>query len=392
MSDDKKQKGNWRLLLVGVVLGSVITVGYLIDKNKDREWAVWTGFGETTVSTTKKLETDKKGDIIKKTPINEQIRPRKTLWDWLGLAGTLAVPILIFIFGLLFQQREQERAEKQAELERGTAKDNLSEQAIQAYFDNIAKLLLDKELRKELFSYVELKSILDEKLRKELSTLSTHDKLNLLDKDNPVRDLARTQTITILRRLEGDEERQARITYFLWDAELYQFIFKNANLSGINLQGANLSDVNLQGATLSDANLQGANLWYTNLQGAYLSDINLQGAYLWYTNLQGAYLWRANLQGATLWGAANLQGASLSGANLQGASLSGANLTPKQIKSACFWDKAIYKGKWDWNKKTKTWVPENKQAELDNTDYIEELKKDKSSDPEQPVDCSIWKK
>ena len=30
--------------------------------------------------------------------------------------------------------------------------------------------------------------------------------------------------------------------------------------------------------------------------------------------------------------------------------------------------------------------------EPDNTNYIEELKKDKSSDPKKPVDCSRWEK
>ena len=66
------------------------------------------------------------------------------------------------------------------------------------------------------------------------------------------------------------------------------------------------------------------------------------------------------------------------------------NLTPEQIKSACFWDKVIYKGEWVWNQKTGTWVPKNQQDREDNDNYIKELKKDKSSDPEQPVDCSRW--
>ena len=50
MSDDKKQKGNWRLLLVGVVLGSVITVGAfgiyhsVVNRAKTIKWANWTGF------------------------------------------------------------------------------------------------------------------------------------------------------------------------------------------------------------------------------------------------------------------------------------------------------------------------------------------------------------
>ena len=62
------------------------------------------------------------------------------------------------------------------------------------------------------------------------------------------------------------------------------------------------------------------------------------------------------------------------------------NLTPQQIKSACNWDKAIYKGKWNQEKELAEAI------EPDNTNFIEELKKDKASDPTEPPDCSIWAK
>ena len=89
---------------------------------------------------------------------------------------------------------------------------------------------------------------------------------------------------------------------------------------------------------------------------------------------------------------ANLSEANLQEANLKKAKLNEAkNLTNQQIKSACFWDQAKYKGEWDWDKETKIWLPKNDQAELENTNFIEDLKKDKSSDPEEPVDCSsLW--
>ena len=101
-----------------------------------------------------------------------------------------------------------------------------------------------------------------------------------------------------------------------------------------------------------------------NLQGAILWSANLQGAYLQSANLQGAYLRRANLQGANLWSA--------------------QNLTPQQIKSACNWDKAIYKGKWNLTSE-KGLVRE--AIEPDNTNFIEELKQDKASDPTEPPRC-----
>ena len=63
------------------------------------------------------------------------------------------------------------------------------------------------------------------------------------------------------------------------------------------------------------------------------------------------------------------------------------HLTFKQIKSACFWEKAIFVG--EWNEKKYAFVA----IEPVNTEFINNLlKKDRSSDPEEPPDCSIWSK
>lgn len=160
----------------------------------------------------------------------------------------------------------------------------------------------------------------------------------------------------------------------LQEANLYSSNLQGAVLSFSNLQEVNLSSSNLQNALLIDANLQGANLFFSNLQQAYLSSSNLQGANLLFSNLQQAYLWEANLQEARLYGA-NLQQAYL---------VEARNYTYQQIKSACFWDKAIYVGE------LKLWVESYGAKEPDNTNFIEELKKDMASDPEESVDCSRW--
>ena len=182
----------------------------------------------------------------------------------------------------------------------------------------------------------------------------------------------------------------------LQDADLYSANLQNANLreaklqdallEGANLQRADLFEVNLQRANLFEANLQKANLEKANLQNAELFEANLQGADLSLANLQTAYLFEANLQNANLRGA-NLQSTYLNGANLQEAILIDTqNLTPKQIKSACFWERAIYKGEWD--EEEQTWVA----IEPDNIDYIEELKNDIISNSDEPIDCSDWEK
>ncbi len=359
MSDDKKQKGKWHLLLIGVVLGSVITVGgfliYPSDFNnakktvvntvKNLDWG-WTGFfGGTTTEVTRERKTET--SPIEKFTRTTKYQPGKTFWDLLQLG---AVPLVIAILGLWFQHKQDKR-------EREIAQGNLAEEAIQKYLDNIAKLLLNEKYREELFPTKEDESILFLRicLFKLVIELGLHSLMRYVlskieysqgyieelfpTKDNPVRDVAKTQTITILRRLGGDRDRQKKIIEFLKDAHLYEFIFKKAHLSEINLSGAYLR---------------------TNLQQAYLKKADLKEADLKEANLQNAVLLEAK------------------------------NLTRKQIKSACYWDKAIYKGEWHWKEETGTWVANNERAEQDNTNYIEKLKKDKSSDPKEPVDCTRW--
>jgi anion-transporting ArsA/GET3 family ATPase len=167
-----------------------------------------------------------------------------------------------------------------------------------------------------------------------------------------------------------------------------------ANLIGANLIGANLIGANLRLADLEGANLNGADLKGANLNGAYLNGAYLNGAYLNGAYLNGAYLNGANLIGANLNGAylngaylnrANLNGAYLIGANLNGAYLNGAvGLNPEQIKSACFWERAIHtQAKWDEDKQL--WVAADREA---NQREIDKLKRDKNSDPPNPINCN----
>ncbi len=126
---------------------------------------------------------------------------------------------------------------------------------------------------------------------------------------------------------------------------------------GANLRGANFGNAYLAGANLTGADLEGADFCGPYIDGAFLEKAILIGAKLNRANLCGAILIKANLSDANLSDAnlsdANLSDANLSDANLSDADLSGANLekanfegvkglTLTQIKSACFWDKAVY--------------------------------------------------
>ena len=106
-----------------------------------------------------------------------------------------------------------------------------------------------------------------------------------------------------------------------------------------------LGFADLAGANLYDANLKDANFEHASLKNASFVDANFAGASLKNARLEGAYL--INVQ----------------------------NLTFSQIKSACNWEQAIYK-----------------QDNSENQKYIEDLKKDKSSDPKRFPDCSWWEK
>ncbi|TRU20340.1 MAG: pentapeptide repeat-containing protein [Microcystis aeruginosa Ma_SC_T_19800800_S464] len=171
-------------------------------------------------------------------------------------------------------------------------------------------------------------------------------------------------------------------------ANLNRAYLNEANLNLANLNLANLNGAYLNLANLNLANLNGAYLNLANLNLANLDGANLYGADLIGANLNRANLNRANLNGANLDGAnligADLIGADLIGANLDGANLWGAEVDPKQIKSACFWESAIYtQGKWDEDKQL--WVAADPKA---NQREIDKLKRDKNSDPPNPINCT----
>jgi len=158
----------------------------------------------------------------------------------------------------------------------------------------------------------------------------------------------------------------------LTEADLSQIELTGANLSGANLSnsiliggyltGANLAKSNLKNADLTDANLIRASLTGATLQEANFLNAELTGAKLTGVDLSRAKLNNANLWGVDLTGAnltetnlnqANLTRVNLAGATLTKATLREANLTTadfssakniplEEIKSACFWDKAIF--------------------------------------------------
>ncbi|MDJ0843276.1 nSTAND1 domain-containing NTPase [Crocosphaera sp.] len=154
-------------------------------------------------------------------------------------------------------------------------------------------------------------------------------------------------------------------------ANLFQSNLTFASLNFANLSSANLSQSSLSFANIEEANLSQTNVSFSNLSGANLSFSNLMFADLSDSNLSSANLVEANLLSA------NLTNTNLLGTNL----IQAKNLEPSNLKQACFWQYAIYKGQ--WNNEQQEWEID----EPANREFIEKLMKDKTSDPKIKPSC-----
>ncbi len=186
------------------------------------------------------------------TGFNGTDKTDKTLYDWMQL---LFIPVVLAVAGFWFNHRERKAAELRAKAEQEIALDNQQETALQEYIKGMSELLL-------------------------------HEKLLESQPEDEVRKIARVQTLTILRRLNG--ERKGIILRFLYDANLLDDIPPIIDLHHADLRGAHLAFADLHGADLSGADLSGANLDFANLEGADLDDTKLVDARLSLAYLKGA--------------------------------------------------------------------------------------------------------
>lgn len=235
----------------------------------------WTGFGPST---------------YEKPDGTQELRPSKTLWDWLEL---LIVPLVLAIGGLLFTAAQDTR---QQEIENQRAQAD----ALQAYLDQMSTLLIGNDLQSD-------------------------------PKDN-VRAVARARTLTILGRFpseprrSADEDLKRSVLQFLYETRLIRKTDPIVSLDGANLEKADLEAVTLNHANLSGTNLSGAEMMFSNLSGAELDNARLDDEVLGEEiSDTPTHLLRANLSRADLSGA-NLDLADLTQANLSGAVLVGARV------------------------------------------------------------------
>src|SRR5437899_11912765 len=105
-----------------------------------------------------------------------------------------------------------------------------------------------------------------------MSELLTEKKLDESAPEDPVRKIARVQTLEVLLGL--DSKRKGRVLQFLYESGLIE-----KDTSIIGLKGVDLSAV-----ILYEADLSGTSLWITDLREADLSEANLYRADLRYAN------------------------------------------------------------------------------------------------------------
>jgi len=149
----------------------------------------WTGFGEST--------------YVK--PENEEIRPKKTLWDWMSL---LFVPLMLAAVGYWFmwsQNNSQQAIQAQ-------------NTAIQTYLNQMHTLIVDEDL---------------------LSSSGVDD-----PEKTSARNVARARTLTVLRGLGPDGKRA--VLLFLHDSGLIANDEQVIKLDGADLREANLGGANLK--------------------------------------------------------------------------------------------------------------------------------------------------
>lgn len=196
------------------------------------------------------------GKYIQVGPDEEYI-PAKTLWDWMDV---VFVPALV-AFGVWWlnqntQEHERRRAETKKTHDEKLASERNQETALQAYFDRMQEILLK-------------------------------DNLQDLSRNDKVRTVLRTHTLTILRNL--NEKHKSAVVWFLIESELISIkrdvidtepivSLNKADLSSIELPEANLYGTDLRNADLSETDLRRANLEKAKLHGANLRGTKLEEA------------------------------------------------------------------------------------------------------------------
>ena len=216
----------------------------------------------------------------------------RAIWEALVVLGVLLVG---FAIGFWYSEQRNAARYQMVTDELAKLQREENEAALREYFDQMARLLLERDL------------------------------LDSQDGDE-VQDLARARTLAAISASDAEDNKS--LTRFLSDMDLVKGsdpvrLLQRSYLPNVDLSGAFLPAADL--SSLRGADLSGAFLISANLGGSILSDANLKGADLMYANLDHTELDGADLRNA------DLTRASLEEADLSGANLSGATVTKEQL-------------------------------------------------------------
>src|SRR5450631_2839566 len=197
-------------------------------------------------------EPEQKNVEIDKVEIDKIGFSDKTMWDWLILFSTLAIPIVVLCATIAFSIQQEQANEAQHNNELRIAEANRQ---------NDLKMATAQEEETTLAAYLD-----------GLTNLLLQDKLGSPQASYDARVVARAKTMIALHRL-SDPHRKSMVVQFLYEAHLITGKQPLVSLNGADLSGVDLKDVDLSGA-----NLSGADLNMALLSNSDLSDANLSGA------------------------------------------------------------------------------------------------------------------
>jgi uncharacterized protein YjbI with pentapeptide repeats len=261
------------IAVVVIVVAAFIALAYL------RGWG-WTGF--TASPRHEETSVD---------------RSTKTLWEWMQL---LIIPLALAAVGFALNSaqsgREQRREDDRAKRERAIAAERVRDDTLSAYLQQMSELMLERELLRS-------------------------------SPGSEIQALARTLTLTALRRLDG--RRKGIVLQFLAEARLIDRRHPRVFLSGADLRGTILGDrVVVSDALLKDTNLQDADFRKAILVGTQFEFADLRRA-----DFRQASLWDPDNKPSSL-RFADLRYADFRGVSARGTPFTGACLTRARFNDA----------------------------------------------------------
>jgi len=254
-------------------------------------WPAWLGVGERR---------------WKKSP-DEEVQPPKTAWDFLQL---LIVPAILVAIALAFNaaqaSRDRSREDRRIREDRALAETAREDAVVDDYLATMRGLMLDRDLTRA-------------------------------KEGSAVRQVARTATLTTLRRLDG--RRKGEVVRFLYEARLLDGGAPRFPVPVIDLEGADLRGVDLAEAALEVDVYDPIRIFLTgDLRGAKFDHAVLGGVAFSGTKLRGASFNGAEIRETSL---SNLD---LREASFKGAILEGVDFHSSDLRGSIFDNASILLG------------------------------------------------